>query len=131
MTSEYLEKRYGKTKAKARNQRIFWIAVGSILVITFFVWSISINFLAPANISASVKNFTVSSAQQTQVTVSISNPTERNGLCAIKVLNESFAVVGYKEVAINASLGKAANLDFGVNTVKLGVSASVDHCWLK
>jgi hypothetical protein len=131
MTSEYLENRYGKTKAKARNQRIFWVSVGAILVVAFFAWSIAINFLTPANISANVKNFTVSSPEQTQVTVSIENPTGRDGTCAIKVLNEQFTVIGYKELAIAASLGRSATLEISVNTLNLGVSASVDRCWLK
>ena len=131
MTNEYLSSRYGKTAAKARNQRIFWISVATLLVVAFFVWSISINFASPAKISGTMQNFTVTDALQTKVTIKVSNPTEQDGRCAINVLNKAFSVVGYKEVEIDGSLGKSPSIDASVNTTNLGVSATVDRCWFK
>lgn len=131
MTNEYLSNRYGKTAAKARNQRIFWIGVAALLVVSFFVWSISINFASPAKISGTMQNFVVTDALQTKVTLKVSNPTEQDGRCAINVLNKSFSVVGYKELEIDGSLGKSASIDASINTTNLGVSATVDHCWFK
>lgn len=131
MTNEYLSNRYGKTAAKARNQRIFWIGVAALLVVSFFVWSISINFASPAKISGTMQNFVVTDALQTKVTIKVSNPTEQDGRCAINVLNKSFSVVGYKELEIDGSLGKSASIDASINTTNLGVSATVDHCWFK
>jgi hypothetical protein len=131
MTNEYLANRYGKTKASARNQRIFWIAVGTILVISFFVWSIAVNFVSPVTLSATIKNFEITNAQQTSVTISIDNPSQRDGVCAVRVLNESFSVVGYKEVVVSSALGKGSDIDTKVNTTNLGVSANVERCWFK
>jgi hypothetical protein len=131
MTNEYIANRYGKTKASARNQRIFWIAVGTILVLTFFIWSISVNFTAPATLSATIKNFDITNAQQSDVTISVDNPNQLDGLCAVRVLNASFSVVGYKEVEVSSVLGKAAEIDAKVNTTNLGVSANVERCWFK
>ena len=131
MTNEYLSKRYGKTAAKARKQRVFWTSVGTMLVVAFFIWSISINFASPAKISGAMQNFTVVDALQTKVTVKISNPTAQDGRCSINVLNKGFSVVGYKELAVAGSLGKAPSIDALINTTSLGVSATVDRCWFK
>jgi hypothetical protein len=131
MTNEYLANRYGKSKAKARTQRILWISVSAILLTVFFVWSILINFAAPAQISATVKNFTISSPQRAAVTISVANPTERDGTCVVRVLSSDFSVVGYREVSIAGNLGKSFDLDTKVNTAGQGVSANIERCWFK
>ena len=131
MTNDYLANRYGKNPAKARNQRILWTAVGAILVVTFFTWALIVNFGAPSQISGTIQNFTVNSAIQTTATVTVSNPDMRNGTCAVRVLNEGFFIVGYKEVAIPAALGKSATISTSINTTMNGVSASIDRCWFK
>ncbi len=131
MTTDYLANRYGKTQAKARKQRVLWVSVGSLLVIAFFTWSIAVNFAAPAAITAVVENFDVTGQSQTKVTIQVTNPTGNDGICAVKILNKGFTVVGYKELAISAKLGKAASLETSINTTDLGVSASISSCWLK
>ncbi len=131
MTNERLSNRYGKSKAKARNQRIFWTSIAGFLAASFFVWSIFINFGSPANLSGTIQNFDVVSPQQTKITLNIANTAEKNGVCAIKILNATFFVVGYKEIAIPGNVGKAATLNESINTTNIGVSASVDRCWLK
>jgi hypothetical protein len=123
MTNEYLSNRYGKSKAKARNQRIMWITVGALLVITFFVWS--------ARLTAEIKNFDITSNQQAEVTILVSNATKQDGICAVRVLSTDFSVVGYKEVAVSATLGAVAAIDTKVNTTYQGVSANVERCWFK
>lgn len=131
MTNDYLANRYGNSKAKARNQRIFWTSVGATLLIGFFTWSISINFAAPSKISAEVHSFIVISDLQTRMDITIENPTKQDGVCAVQVLNAGYAVVGYKELPISGDLGEAANLEALLNTTNRGVSATVDRCWFK
>jgi len=131
MTNDYIASRYGKNPAKARNQRIFWTSVAAILFAAFLVWSVVINFSSPNRISASVQNFSVLSAQQTKATISVSNPGQRAGRCAIKVLNSGFFVVGYKEIEVFGASGKNSTVEAFINTTNIGVSASVDRCWFK
>jgi hypothetical protein len=131
MTNDYLANRYGNSKAKAKNQRILWTSVGASLVIAFFVWSISINFASPSKITADVKSFTIIDEIQTRLTITIDNPSKQDGVCAVQVLNNSYAVVGYKELAVAGELGDKAILEAALNTTNLGVSATVDRCWFK
>jgi hypothetical protein len=131
MTNEYLANRYGKGKASARTQRIFWISIGSILVVAFFAWSIMINFAAPAQVSGDIRNFDITSAQQASVTVAVDNPSEQAGVCAVRVLSSNFGVVGYREISFSGSEGKSFAIDTKVNTTVRGVSANIERCWFK
>lgn len=131
MTNDYLANRYGNTKARARNQRILWTSVGVVLVVSFFVWSISVNFTTPSKITAEIQSFSVVNEIRTDVKVSVENPTQKDGVCAVQVLSNSYGVVGYKEVEVAGSLGVAPVIDAVLNTTNLGVSATVDRCWFK
>lgn len=131
MTNDYLANRYGNTKAKARNQRILWTSVGASLLVGFFVWAIAVTFSSPSKITAEVQSFSVIDAIQTQVTISVENPTQKDGVCAVQVLSNSYGVVGYKEVPVPGDLGDAPSIDVALNTTNLGVSATIDRCWFK
>jgi hypothetical protein len=131
MTNEYLANRYGKSSATVRKQRLFWSAIAGLLVIGFFAWSIAINFGSPATLTATVQNFAALNKNQTSVTINVTNPNQQDGLCAINVLSQNFAIVGYKEIAISGSLGKSPQIDAAINTTNIGVSTTVDRCWFK
>ena len=131
MTNEYLANRYGKGRASAKTQRILWISVGSLLVVAFFAWSILINFAAPAQVSADIRNFDITSARQASVTVAVDNPSERAGLCAVRVLASDYGVVGYREISFSGSQGEAFDINTKVNTTARGVSANIERCWFK
>ena len=131
MTNEYLANRYGNTKAKARNQRILWTSVASMLAVAFFTWSIVVTFTSPNKITAEIQSFNVVDNIQTDLKISIENPTTQDGACAVQVLSNSYGVVGYKEVQVPGDLGNAPVIDVVVNTTNLGVSATVDRCWFK
>jgi hypothetical protein len=131
MTNEYVANRYGKNPAKARNQRILWTIVATALTVAFFTWSIAVNFSTPANLTAKIQDFTVVSKLQTQVTIKVTNPKSQDGVCAINVLDVGYAVVGYKEIAIDGKLGDSPSVPTTINTNNLAVSATVDKCWFK
>jgi hypothetical protein len=131
MTNDYLANRYGNTRARARNQRILWTSVGVVLVVSFFVWSIAVNFSTPSKITGEIQSFSVVDAIRTDLKVSVENPTQQDGVCAVQVLSNSYGVVGYKEVAVAGNLGEAPVIDAVLNTTNLGVSATVDRCWFK
>jgi hypothetical protein len=131
MSNEYLANRYGKSRIKTRNQRVLWISVGATLLVAFFVWSLAVNFASPAKMSANVQSFSVIDKFQTRVTIAVANPTMRDGYCAINVLDSGFGVVGYKTVTVAGRLGGSPRIEAGVNTINIGVSATIDRCWFK
>jgi hypothetical protein len=131
MSNEYLANRYGKSPDRTRRQRILWTLVGAALLLTFFVWSIAVNFIAPNNLTAQVQTYKINSSQQATVSILANHPTAKDGVCAIKVLNSEFAIVGYKELPIAADSGTNPVIQGSINTTSLGVSVDIDRCWFK
>ncbi len=131
MSNEYLANRYGKSPERARRQRLLWTAVGATLLLTFFVWSVAVNFVAPNSLSAQVQTYKIESNQQATVSLMANHPSAKAGACAVKVLNSEFAIVGYKELPIAADSGTNPVIQGSINTISLGVSVDVDRCWFK
>jgi hypothetical protein len=128
MTSEsdLLASRYGITASSKRATRKRIIALASLLVVLFLGWAIWVTVSGSDAIRHQDLAYEVIDESQTSVKFSVqslSGPAK----CAIQVLNQGYAVVGYKVVEV-ASSGQFETL---VNTTELGVTGLVDKCWLK
>ncbi|MSZ46507.1 MAG: DUF4307 domain-containing protein [Actinobacteria bacterium] len=124
--SDLLASRYGKTATSSKVTRQRIIAVASVLVAVFLGWAIWVTVSGVNEIKHQVLGYQVLSEGQTSVKFSVQSPAGA-AKCAIQVLNQGFAVVGYKEVAVPAS----GQYETFVNTTELGVTGLVDKCWLK
>jgi len=129
MTNQTLmQERYGKTSAHGRRNATLLAAA---LLVLFFVWAIWVSFLSPAKAVPSVLGFEVVDSQLTTVRFSVNKPQDTVFVCAAEVLNQSFAVVGYREVVIGRDAAASEVFEVPVNTTSLGVTGLVEKCWLK
>lgn len=128
MTSEsdLLASRYGITASSNRATRKRIIALASFLVVLFLGWAIWVTVSGSDAIRHQDLAYEVIDESQTSVKFSVQSPSGP-AKCAIQVLNQGYAVIGYKEVEV-ASSGQFETL---VNTTELGVTGLVDKCWLK
>lgn len=124
--SDLLASRYGKTASNSKRNRQRILALASVLLAAFLGWAIWVTVSGANEIKHSVLAYDVLSEGQTSVKFSVQSPSGA-AKCAIQVLNQGFAVVGYKEVAVPAS----GQYETFVNTTELGVTGLVDKCWLK
>lgn len=124
--SELLASRYGKTTPDAKKTRLQLIVAGVALVSIFLGWAIWVSLSGASEIKHQVLGYEVLGESQTSVKFSVQSPAGA-AKCAIQVLNQSYAVVGYKEVDVPAS----GEFETFVNTTELGVTGLVDKCWLK
>ncbi len=128
---DYLAERYGRTKVRAAQDRRRWIIVAALLVLAFLLWSIYTNFFMPRPPVFATTGFVIESPQRATVTFEVT-PGSGDGVCAVQVLSQSYAVVGYREVAVDSEpAGKKQTRTVAINTTELGVSGLVDKCWLK
>jgi len=123
-----MQERYGKTNANGR-RNVTLVAVA--LLVVFFAWAIWVSFLSPAKATPSVLGFEVVNTQLTTVRFSVAKPQGTGFVCAAEVLNQSFAVVGYREVVIGKDAPASKIFEVPVNTTQLGVTGLVEKCWLK
>jgi hypothetical protein len=111
-----MAERYGKPAGKKRNRKPI-IALAAALIAAFLGWAIWVSIDNANQIKTQDLGYEILSEKQASVPA----------VCAIQVLNQGFAVVGYKEVPVAAS----GEYETFVNTTQLGVSGLVDKCWLK
>lgn len=124
--SELLAARYGKTPSGGKASRNRIIALAVTLITLFLAWAIWVTIDGSTAVKSQVIGYEVIDAGQTSVRYSVDSPSGP-AKCAIQVLNQGYAVVGYKEVEVAAS----GEFETFVNTTELGVTGLVDKCWLK
>ena len=124
--TDLLADRYGrKTNAKEVNRRLL-IGLAAVLIAIFVGWATWVTVDGANQIKSQDLAYEVIGPEQTSVRFSVSSPAGP-AVCAIQVLNQSFAVVGYRELEISQS----GEYEVLVNTTEPGVTGLVDKCWLK
>ncbi|MFM1984054.1 MAG: hypothetical protein RL723_489 [Actinomycetota bacterium] len=123
--SDLMAERYGKNPGKKPNRRVV-ITLASLLLAAFLVWAIWVTLDNADQIKTQDRGYEILSENQALVSFSVQSPAGP-AICAIQVLNQGYAVVGYKEVPVAVS----GEYETFVNTTQLGVSGLVDKCWLK
>ncbi len=124
--SELLASRYGKKAAGGAANRKRVIALASALVLLFLGWAIWVTVTGSSAVKHQVLAYEVIDETQTSVKFNVQSPSGA-AKCAVQVLNQGYAVVGYKEVEVASS----GQFETFVNTTELGVTGLVDKCWLK
>ena len=124
--SELLASRYGKKADSSAANRKRVIALATALVLLFLGWAIWVTVSGSSAVKHQVLAYEVIDETQTSVRFSVQSPSGA-AKCAIQVLNQGYAVVGYKEVEVPSS----GEFETFVNTTQLGVTGLVDKCWLK
>jgi hypothetical protein len=127
--SDLMASRYGRKPAKNNRLRIS-IAAGALLSI-FLAWAISISFFAPPTVKASVAGFDIIDDSHTVIRFTVVKPSGKDAVCAARVLDQAYSVVGYREILVSASTSENEVLSVSVNTTQEGVTGLVDECWLK
>lgn len=74
--------------------------------------------------------FTIPNATSAVVDFNVTKPAEATVDCAVQVLSDSYAVVGWKTVRIPPSEDPTVSLSTSVRTDSLGVTGGVNACWI-
>ncbi|MFB2571516.1 DUF4307 domain-containing protein [Micrococcus sp. IITD107] len=114
-----------------------WIAAGALAVaVTLAVW-----FTAATNgqtLDWKDVGYNIKSPTQASVTFQLTKDYEDTVECAIQVLSENYAVVGWRTVTIGPETPSAENTpsdktkyyDVDLRTDALGVTGGVNSCWI-
>ena len=129
-TDQTLDERYGRKPSRFSSRVRIWVAAIALLTI-FFGWATWVTFFAPPTSTASVAGYEVIDSAHTVIRFTVDKPANRAAICAARVMNKAYSVVGYKEVSIAANQDASGVITVSVNTTETGVSGLVDRCWLK
>ncbi len=125
--------RYGAPKpVRAAGRRRWWVIAAltaAVIAIGIFAFST----VAP-RVSFKDVGFSFSSDQQARVDFEVTKPTDATAHCAVQVLSENYAVVGWKVVTIGpvpaGADGRTTAQQVELRTDSPGVSGGVDSCWI-
>ena len=127
MSENLLEQRYG-LGTKRKTDRIFAISVGAFALVAFLVWAIIFTIDDAQKITTRDVGFTVNDEFSTEVVFEVTRDPGREVLCDLQVLSQSYAVVGFKTVAVEASANRSSVISTVVNTTELGTTGLVASC---
>lgn len=127
MSENLLEQRYG-LGAKRKRDRVFAISVGVFSLVAFLVWAIIFTIDDAQKITTRDVGFTVNDEFSTEVVFEVTRDPGREVVCDVQVLSQSYAVVGFKTVAVAASANRSTVISTVVNTTELGTTGLVDTC---
>ncbi len=129
--SELLAARYGRKTPNPTKTRSRLIATAIALVAIFVAWAIWVTVDSANQVKHQDQAFVIIDETQATITFEITRPKPAAVVCAIQVLNQSYAVVGYLEVTVPASEELVVATTTRVNTTEKGVTGLVDKCWFK
>jgi hypothetical protein len=127
VSENLLEQRYG-LGTKRKTDRIFAISVGAFALVAFLVWAIIFTIDDAQKITTRDVGFTVNDEFSTEVVFEVTRDPGREVLCDLQVLSQSYAVVGFKTVAVEASANRSSVISTVVNTTELGTTGLVASC---
>ncbi|MGG5171960.1 DUF4307 domain-containing protein [Pseudarthrobacter sp. J1738] len=134
-----LANRYGSPKrglaGLTAKSRKFIIMIAVILGVLFMAWVATSSAVAP--VSSKDISYTANDPTQTEVEFQVTKDPQATAQCAIKALDSSFAVVGWKVVElgpngtdVGSDGGRTTITRVGVRTESPAVSGVVDQCWI-
>lgn len=134
-SSPTLANRYGSPKRRlpARGR---WIIAGAALLAGVVLMGI-IALTASADVTSKDVGFELTDSTHATVDFRVTKDPEATAHCAVQVLNESYAIVGWNVVEIGPT-PTSEGIDGGRTTVETidlrtgsqGVSGGVDSCWI-
>jgi hypothetical protein len=127
VSENVLEQRYG-LGTRRKKDRIFAISIAALALVAFLVWAIAFTIDDAQKITTRDVGFTVNDEFSTEVVFEVTRDPGQEVLCDIQVLSQSYAVVGFKTVAIEASANRSVVISTVVNTTELGTTGLVASC---
>jgi hypothetical protein len=127
VSENVLEQRYGRG-TRRKKDRIFAISIAALALVAFLVWVIAFTIDDAQKITTRDVGFTVNDEFSTEVVFEVTRDPGQEVLCDIQVLSQSYAVVGFKTVAIEASANRSVVISTVVNTTELGTTGLVASC---
>jgi hypothetical protein len=127
VSENLLQQRYGLGSSR-KWDRILAISVAVVAIVSFLVWAIWFTIDDANKISTRDVGFTVIDEFSTEVVFEVSRNPGQAVVCDVQVLSQSYAVVGFKTLAVEPSASRSTVISTMVNTTELGTTGLVDSC---
>jgi hypothetical protein len=132
-----LATRYGAPK-QPMPRRVRLLIIGAVLAAAVLGTAVFSLFTAAAPVTTKDVSFSIGNAASASVTFEVTKDPGTSVQCAVQVLSETYAVVGWKVVDIGPDPapdgrdnGRTTTHTVDLRTESLGVSGGVNGCWVR
>jgi len=127
VSENLLEQRYGRRGVQKRD-RIMAITIGVLVLASFLAWAVWFTISDANRVTHRDVAYEIVDEFSAKVTFEVTRKPGQSVVCSVKVLNQAFAIVGYKTLEIAPSTARSQVISTNLNTTELGVSGLVDRC---
>lgn len=126
-----LDARYGRTRGRRLRARTIAIIAGAGVLLVAVAWVLWVGlFGATASIETQDVGYTVIDSHTIDVRSQVSTDPGTTVSCSIQALNEKFAIVGWKVIALPAVTGRNRVFTERLRTSEPAVTGLIGSCWL-
>lgn len=110
------------------------LLVAAVLSLTWILWTV---VGGNTGVSQKLLSYNVVDATMTTVDLSVTKSPEATARCAVKAMNEAYAVVGWNVITIGpngkdqgSENGRTTTVRGEIRTDSLAVTGVVENCWI-
>lgn len=127
MSDSLILQRYGLSK-KRRRDRVLAISAAAVALVGFLVWALWFTIANADRPSFRDVGYQIIDEYSAKLIFEVTRKPGALLTCNLKVLNQSFAIVGYKTLEIPPASSSSQVISTEINTTELGVTGLVDSC---
>ena len=127
MSKNIVQQRYGRDRLRSRD-RILAISIAVVALTSFLIWAVFVAIDYSNQVTHRDVAYEVIDEYSTNVTFEVSRSPGQSVSCDVTVLNQSFAIVGFLTVDVEASSSRSTVISSTIRTTELGVSGLVQSC---
>ncbi|MDP5227394.1 MULTISPECIES: DUF4307 domain-containing protein [Arthrobacter] len=133
-----LANRYGGQKRPVTRKTKITLIISGVVVACGLAALLNVNVSNVDSVNFNTVSFSANDPSFAEVDFQVSKDRTHEAVCAVKALDNQFAVVGWKYVDIPANAadfgaenGRTTQQRVSIRTESLAVSGVVDSCWSK
>ena len=126
-----LDERYGRTPSSGRRNRTIGIVVAAVFAVVLVSWVVWAGLIAPgASLETRDVGHTVVDDHTVIVEFGVTTEPRVEVSCVVEALNESFGVVGWKQVDLPVGDQRDRVFTETLRTSEPAVTGLIYKCWL-
>jgi len=131
VSTDLIEERYGRSPARRRRTRIFAGIAGAAVLVVVVAWVVWAGLFGPsASLGTRDLGYSLVGDDAVEVRYEVTADAGASVSCALQALNSTFAIVGWKVVAIPPSEQGTRQFRETLLTSEPAVTGLIYRCWL-
>ena len=131
MSTDLIEARYGRSPERRRRGRLLGIVAAVGVTAVVLSWVVWVGLLGPnASLGSRDLGYSLVGDDAIEVRYEVTMDAGQTASCALQALNSTFAIVGWKVVAIPASEEGTRQFRETLRTSEPAVTGLIYRCWL-